>query len=439
MKLTFKLLLLISAIASAPVFSSENCNNVKLDESELPELSITDDFETFKAQKAKYELKLVSKKISCFIAIDKPNGEDKKQLVSLIKEQAKLVSKTANENIEIAKPPVKNQKCLDITIEAPETPVTDAPEKIKSAQQNHRLREISEQIQCLTAKNDKTEQDQEALKRFNKEQKEIIDPSPKITSPQRWISALELGVMQMPNYEENGTGKFEKTKPYGSLSLDAYSETPFWIFNKGKPDEGKVYLNTSIDIDLWGTGTFKQEDAIDPQDITFNDISDTVDVSANFQLPCYSNKKEEENFLCPHEKDRAGGLLLSAGFYNRDKKLENEDSINFYYGIGYQYRGYYDEIVDGTSALPFIEFSAVLAKFQSYGVIKDPENPEMTKLNRDAKRLLLDLSYKPVRNAPFTIGLKANLGEGPDDYGITLGFRKTGDDLLSFFTNSKED
>ncbi|WDE00775.1 hypothetical protein [Thalassomonas actiniarum] len=331
---------------------------------------------------------------------------------------------------------------------------------LKNKSKPIQLKEISREITCLLAgipalKITETDpkKKQEALLQAEKERKvliaELIDQQHKIQHPStieervsntRIISDYELGIMKLPDYEDGENNGFTDTKGYFDINIDGRFEF----------DTINLVINSTFNAMFMSTGAFSKEEVeaetANPFPNNFNDVSDTLDAGISFRLSAMECSDKIFWFISCLSASNDGkssfGLVIKTGFQNREKKLINGDTVNNYYGVGFDYRSYDDKISYGTNRTPNFSISYLYSEFEEYGfnVIPTANAPCTTELvdeciqgREDAKRHVFKLNYRIHDEYPFYLGFRANLGKGQDDYGLTLGIRKTGEEMLSIF------
>jgi hypothetical protein len=326
---------------------------------------------------------------------------------------------------------------------------------------------LAARIHCLTSKDEITEDDEKLRSSLIVELAKLNDPTSdeeEQVSEGRIISSFEFGTMKLPNYEDGNNGGLSGNKEYFDVKIDGR----FHFSDLG------LLVNTNFNASLYGAGVYSKEteEDIPPTDpaivgrtslvnstintteaLDFNDVSDTLDANFTMRIAadaCYSEKdeKDKEKYKYPwyvvglsclsSSDDRMSslGLTLSYGFINKEKRLADEDTVNDYRAIGLEYRHYRNPIQGNTNRIPDFVVSYQRAKFEEYGVEQYTDGCPTDSCERPIEnvyRYLVNLNYRLLDDKPFFLGLRLNAGPGPDDYGITLGIRKSGKSVLDIF------
>ena len=423
----------------------------------------------------------VNHQVSCLLSKSPITKEQRLELVTLRAKQNEIIetllelSKTEEEEVDTAKSEVSftvDDNCEPIAKElenlfAPE--ITTAAKgsdksKLEKLQKQKQQIHLNHQINCLLNKSPRSESQEAQLLSLSDKQQELIKPSVKMeknVDDTHIIAAFELGAMKLPDYSDGENNGFSANKAY----FDSYFDGRFDFASGEKKDKGlNLLLNATFIGSFYGSGAVTEPiDEVQSGDSSgeepkttagsntenliptdFNQVSDTFDGSFTLRLSAsYCNPNDALGGLsclfASKNKRSSLGLIYRFGFQNREKRLADADTVNDYRGWGLDYRYYRSDIPVGGNAIPdFMVTYLHDAKFEQYGALEPEENcdPSTTdclvpRLN--AERHVLILNWRLVEDKPYFFGFRVNGGEGQDDYGVTLGIRKNGADLLSFF------
>ncbi len=281
---------------------------------------------------------------------------------------------------------------------------------------------------------------------LSKELNDIKNPSPKKekrVSDTRMISYFELGAMKLPDYSKDENSGFSENKGYIDINIDGRFEF-----------DNNLLLNAIIDLTFMSTGSIDavpaeeegQAQTLSPADNSltfpsnFNDVSDTIDTGIGLRFSNLSCKEKNSCIFVSADGESSLGVIAKIGFQNRAKKQINGDTVNNYFGLGFDYRYYDSKIENGTNQTPSFNISYMYTRFEEYGftVVPTADSPCVDSLEEecivpieDADRHVFKASYRIHEDYPFYLGFRANMGKGQDDYGLTLGFRATEKEFLS--------
>ncbi|MCC2608063.1 hypothetical protein [Planctobacterium marinum] len=331
-------------------------------------------------------------------------------------------------------------------------------EELEELLSRKELIQKNHQINCLLNKSPLSDTDQEQLVKLTAQQKEAIKPEIKKeqnTADSHVIAAFEFGTMWLPDYSDDTNGGFSENRAY----FDSYFDGRYDFADAPDKDDGlNLLINAGFIGTFYGSGTNVEPESVDDNGVIamsdqssntgfptdFNQVSDTFDGSFTLRASAsYCNKETTLSKLAcvlTSENKRSNlGIIYRYGFQNRDKRLENSDTVNRYKGWGLDYRYYRSDILAGRNAIPDVIITYLHnAKFEEYGARVSTEactegNTSCLVPIENAKRKLLLFNWRIVKDKPYFFGFRLNAGEGQDDYGVTLGIRKNGTDLLSFF------
>lgn len=317
----------------------------------------------------------------------------------------------------------------------------------KELQQKKKI--VAGQIHCLTSKESLKPEQEEQLSVLLAESDKLHNPTiyeEEQVSEGRIISSFELGSMKLPKYEDGKNEGFSDTQLYFDSRIDGR-------FNF---EDLGVLLNASFDASFYGSGTFVEENKGTELEkkmlpTEFNDVSDTLDASFTLRLAadnCYDQKDKKDQFKydiltrfasclsSSTDQKSSLGLTLSYGFINKEKRLADEDTVNDYRAIGVEYRHYRKSIIGNSNRIPDFVVSYQRAKFEEYGVEQFTEGCIEAPCFRPIEgvyRYVVKLKYRLITDKPYFIGFRINAGPGADDYGLTLGIRKSGKSMLDIF------
>ncbi|MFC3120167.1 hypothetical protein [Agaribacter flavus] len=316
---------------------------------------------------------------------------------------------------------------------------------------------INKVVTCLVTIDNRTEEEERLFQTYLKKYYEANTPEkPKfeletVKSDTHLISTFEFGSMFLPDYEDGSNAGFTDVKPY----FDAYIDGRYDFYDTSEKEEKKrknLLLNATFFASFYGIGVIETPESNDSPNgeppngnnngfqlpTSFNQVSDTLDASfglrASFShcvggISCFFKSKSRRSDL---------GVILRYGFVNHEERLANQDTVNDYWGYGLNYRYYRSDIQASENAIPDFVVTYMRAEFEQYGVMRLDDSCDVEEAGclipmKDQKRHLFHLNYRLIDNKPIFIGFRLNAGEGPDSYGLTLGLRKNGADLLKFF------
>lgn len=330
--------------------------------------------------------------------------------------------------------------------------------QLTSAKNKLQTLKLTQQIDCLEKIDGELTGSQKLLLADNsKKLYELKHPQLKleeVVSTGRIISSFELGIMSLPDYADGENNGFTDTRAYFDGNIDGRFEF----------EDGGLVVNTTFATSFYGGGGFQEQDMEENNEngdpvvgteadeqgfpTSFDEVSDTID--ANFTLrisayDCYWGDDEVNIVLqalscvsASSDGKSSLGLIARYGFENKDVRTDEQDTVNDYLGWGLEYRSYRDKIQPGTNRIPDFVVSYVRSKYEEYGLIKSDSTCDVSAEgclipHEDATRHIVKLSYRLVEDKPFFIGFRLNGGKGPDEYGLTLGIRKSAYDILDFF------
>ena len=324
-------------------------------------------------------------------------------------------------------------------------------EEIKVSKDKLQSYKLTQQIECLEAKSELKDEQKLLLADSSKQLYELKHPQLKqeeVVSTGRIISSFELGLMRLPDYADGENNGFTDTRAYFDGTIDGRFEFE---------DAGMV-VNTTFATSFYGGGGFK-DDANTSDDggtttddrgfpTSFDEVSDTIDANFSLRLSSYKCYWDDDDvnvilqalscISASSDGKSSLGLIARYGFENKDVRTDEQDTVNDYFGWGLEYRSYRDKIQPGTNRIPDFVVSYVRSEYEEYGLIKSMPDCDVKVdgcliPHEDATRHIVKLSYRLVDDKPFFLGFRLNGGRGPDEYGLTLGIRKSAYDILGFF------
>lgn len=228
---------------------------------------------------------------------------------------------------------------------------------------------------------------------------------------------LILGVQLQPSYDSNGTSKgFNHSTLYAKINID--SRFGDGLGRNGNKSGWTLFsmYNFGIDLEYLGTPVENNETSVTAQPTGFNDVSNT------FQTIVYGGTGLYHV--------RAGSdisLLAQVGGMSRDKKDQNENTINKFYGGGIEY--VYSDLITKTyypsdstlynKRYPKAKISLVYRRYDFFAGAEDVD------------RAVMDFEYKI---GTLLVGFNANVAGVNDTLYLKFGFVKSVDDLVAFFT-----
>lgn len=380
---------------------------------------------------------LLEKQVSCLLQIDSVKRSTQQQ-EQLNQWSLQLASMLPRKSVQ---PAMLTESCeLD-----PKANVTILSAKTLDEWNNQsktsELRKVNAQLACLLAKSELNAEQQKKLSALVKQQNDTLNPTGEAQEVGRIISSFELGAMKLPDYSDGENHGFSNTKLYFDSRIDGRFHF----------DQIGLVLNSYFDASFYGSGTVSESKSAgttaSPMEDSptiptkFNDVSDTLDASFSLRFSAYQCSPEKGLFstltCLSADKDSLSsfGPTLTYGFLNKDKKLDDEDTINVYKAVGFEYRYYRKKIALNSNGVPDFVVSFQRAKFEQYGLITKSadclEPPECLTPRQNVYRFLFKLNYRLVSDKPYFLGFRMNSGVGPDEYGLTIGIRKTGNDILN--------
>jgi len=231
------------------------------------------------------------------------------------------------------------------------------------------------------------------------------------TNTTLWNSTFDLGIQMLSNYDENGENQgLNKSRMFANINLDAR-------WKKDMNNSGSV-TNVGIDLKLLGTAIYDTNKTIAN---SFNDVSDTLDVSVYFQYV-----PDLPFFLMGVNRGILSeiGFITHAGIRSRKEKSNNNDTVDIYGDIGLKYSFFredsYSENNGIAKKLPDFYIGTYYRVYSDYNGFAH-------------SRVIVDFKYQIVPEYNFFIGAEANLGDKDDEFYLTFTVRNKIKKLFDFF------
>ena len=224
-----------------------------------------------------------------------------------------------------------------------------------------------------------------------------------------FINAFDVGVQILPNYNEDGQNEgFDRTRMYANINIDAR-----W---KNRINRKEAIHNLGIDIKFLGTANDSNQSLSSLVPSSFDNVSDTVDISFYYQyIPSFTILTKSKNLYSEI------GIITHAGIRSRKAISLSNDTVNYYGDIGIKYSYFQDNPysdVGISENLPDFYMGAYIREYSDYNGFNNTE------------RYIFDFKYKVSSEYNVFIGAEANLGEEEDEIYLTLTLRN---DFLKLF------
>lgn len=227
--------------------------------------------------------------------------------------------------------------------------------------------------------------------------------------PTLWNSSVDAGVQILPDYNEQGDTKgFTKTRPFVDINFDSR-----WSVDKD--DMNSSVWNYGINIKLLGTASDNNRST----PTTFDNVSNTVDISAYLQLVPWCLR-----FGYTRGVYSEVGFISHIGARSRDHKSDTNDTVDTYADIGLKY-SYFDTnpyihcgIAD---QLPTFYIGAYYRKYNNYNNFKNPY------------RTIIEFKYLISSKTNFYIGAETNIGDYQNEMYLTVTYRFGIDKIADLF------
>jgi hypothetical protein len=254
-----------------------------------------------------------------------------------------------------------------------------------------------------------------------------------------WYTSVTLGSEFMPNYDEGKSTGLNRQQFFARIVVDGAWQV--W-----RPQS---LLHAGADVELRGVPVVRgesQDGTADNKTIPdkFADVANAITSSIYFDLPLatWDSAAVREEKQERGETQAAGtarrrcagtgfkavdlsrlGLRWQTGVISREEKAGNDDTVIWFTSLGVRYS--FDEYRAEChrNGLPAGYLSVSGAYFEDYGGIED------------RLRLIVDAAYRITEIAPFYLGLRSNLGSGPDELSVTFSFVFNSEKLLGLFAH----
>ena len=231
-----------------------------------------------------------------------------------------------------------------------------------------------------------------------------------------WKTNFEVGTQILSDYDEDGTSNgFDHSRLYAEILINSrYTDTNNTL------DKDNSIFDMGIKIKLLGTSikqetnTTKTKTSFDT--MSFNDVSETLDVSTYFEyVPSSLRFGLDRNMFSEI------GLFLEAGTRSRDTKSKYLDTVDLYGSVGLKYTFFRkNPYVQGVSqTMPDGYFGIYVRQYSDYNG------------HKNMSRYILEFKYKIVEDGRFLLGAELNQGKEDDEFYMTLTYQYT--ELLEAF------